>query len=273
MAADDIRAFAEAIGDASPIYHDEVAARAAGYLRIPAPPTFVTRFRVPFEEAGLDVRHTQVLHAEQEYTYARPLYDGDTVTVRHRIASVRQSGRGGMAIMTIEQLCDSTAGERIVTGKATVIVRDAPPGAAAPVGASSPAAKPRQPAGQPMPALTKHVTQAQIDAYATVSGDFNPIHVDPAAARAVGLNGTIAHGMLSMAFLGQCMTDWLAGAAPGGHLARLRVRFQAMVRPGDTLTCQGALAGREADQQRCELWSDNERGERVTTGDADARLV
>ena len=51
---------------------------------------------------------------------------------------------------------------------------------------------------------SKHVTQEQIDAYAEVSGDHNPIHIDPDAARAVGLDGTIAHGMLNMAFVGQC---------------------------------------------------------------------
>jgi acyl dehydratase len=50
---------------------------------------------------------------------------------------------------------------------------------------------------------------------------------------------------------------------------RLRVRFQAMVRPGDTLTCGGALGAEAGGQQRIELWINNQRGERVTTGDAD----
>ena len=86
------------------------------------------------------------------------------------------------------------------------------------------------------------MTQAQIDAYADVSGDHNPIHVNPEVARSVGLDGTIAHGMLSMAFAAQVLTDWLATRPDaGGWVLRLRVRFQAMVRPGDTLTCRGAL--------------------------------
>src|SRR5690348_8143576 len=103
IAAVDVRAFADAIGDASAIFREEAAATTAGYAHIPATPTFVTRFRVPFEEAGLDVQKTQVLHGEQEYTYTRPLYVGDALEVRHVIASIRQSGRGGMAIMTLEQ--------------------------------------------------------------------------------------------------------------------------------------------------------------------------
>src|SRR5215831_4440667 len=123
--AADIRRFAEAVGDSNPLFFDPVAAERAGFAAVPAMPTFVTRFRVSFAEAGLDPEHSQVLHAEQEYEYTRPLYAGDTLVVRHRVASLRQSGRGGMAIMTLEQLGDTLDGARVVTGRATVIVRDA----------------------------------------------------------------------------------------------------------------------------------------------------
>jgi acyl dehydratase len=274
VAADDVRAFADAIGDGSAVYRDEAAARAAGFAHIPAPPTFVTRYRVSFEEAGLDVQRSQVLHGEQEYAFTRPLLVGDSLVVRHRTASVRQSSRGGMAIMTLEQLGDTAQGERVVTGKATVIVRDAPPeGAAASAAAGTPKARPAEPEGQPIPSLTKRVTQEQIDAYAEVSGDHNPIHVNPEVARAVGLDGTIAHGMLSMAFLGQLVTDWVAQQPAGNWLARLRVRFQAMVRPGDTLTCKGVLGAREGERQHLDIWIENQQGERVITGDADAVLA
>lgn len=276
IAAADIAAFAAAVGDPNPIYQDESAARRTGYAGIPAQPTFVTRFRVPFGQTGLDPTRSQVLHGEQEYAYTRPLVAGDTLTVRHRIASIRQSGRGNMSIMTIEQLGDATDGERVVTGSSTAIVRDVTPEEAAAAAASASAAKPRtaqEPEGERIPPLSKTVTQPQIDAYAEVSGDHNPIHVNPAAARAVGLDGTIAHGMLSMAFLGQLLTDWLSTQpVPGGWVSRLRVRFQGMVRPGDTVTCQGALGEREGARQRLAVWMDNQRGERVVTGDADVTL-
>src|SRR6185437_786700 len=140
-----------------------------------------------------------------------------------------------MALMTIEQLCDAATGERAITGKALLVVRDIVPGeTAAPAPAASRPAKERE--GEPISALTKTVTQAQIDAYANISGDHNPIHINPDVARSVGLDGTIAHGMLSMAFAGQALTDWLTAEQGRGRLGRLRVRFQAMVRPGDTLT-------------------------------------
>ncbi len=271
ISATAVQQFADAIADSSPIYRDLDAARAAGYTTIPAPPTFVTHFIVSFAEAGLDTERSQVLHGEQEYVYERPIGVGDAVTVRHRIASIRQSR--GMALMTIEQLCDTAAGERAVTGKATIIVRDIVPGeTAATAPAASKPAKERE--GEPLPALTKTVTQAQIDAYADVSNDHNPIHVNPDVARSVGLDGTIAHGMLSMAFAGQVLTDWLTATPDHGRLGRLRVRFQAMVRPGDTLTCRGILRATEQDKPRqADVWIENQRGERVLKGDADITVA
>ena len=270
-----IAQFADAVGDANPVFRDREAAQRAGYRDIPMVPTFVTRFRVPFHEAGLDPEHSQVLHGEQEYSYTRPLYAGETLTVRHKIAALRQSSSGGMAILTLEQLGDG-ASDRVVTGRAVVLVREGAPDASALAGAAaagSPKSRPAEPQGEAIPPLRKTVTQPQIDAYAEVSGDHNPIHINAEAARAVGLDGTIAHGMLSMAFLGQTLTDWIASAGlRGAWVARLRVRFQAMVRPGDTLMCRGVLGAREGDRQRVDLWIDNERGERVITGDADVAL-
>jgi acyl dehydratase len=275
IATEDIGRFADAIGDNNPLFRDAAAAERTGFPGVPVPPTFVTRFRVSFADAGLDPTRSQVLHGGQEYEYARPVCAGETLSVRHRVASIRQSGRGDMAVMTLEQLGDAGDGTRVATGRATVIVRDGAPSAGAAAGAAAGGATkglPKAPAGEQIPSLTKHVTQVQIDAYADVSGDHNPIHIDPQAARAVGLDGTIAHGMLSMAFLGQLLTDWLTATHPGGWVARLRVRFQGMVRPGDMLTCRGALGERTGDRQRLSVWIDNQHGERVVTGDADVAL-
>jgi acyl dehydratase len=271
--AEDIRQFADAIGDPNALFRDPERARAAGFPAPLAPPTFVTRFRVPMAEWRLDPMRMQVLHGEQEYEYTRPLHAGDEVQVWHRLASLRQSSRGdGMAVLVVETHGQAPAGEHLFTGRATVIVRESLPGAAAAERPRSPrpsAAVEGESIGSP---LTKRVTQAQIDAYADASGDHNPIHLDEAVARSVGLDGTIAHGMLSMAFLGQVATDWLAGRSQaGGWLARLRVRFHAMVRPGDTLACQGAVGlGAQSGRQGLQLWAENQHGERVTVGDADA---
>jgi acyl dehydratase len=275
--ADDVRQFASAIGDASPLFHDDDQARAHGFPAMLAPPTFVTRARVSLGALGVDPERSQVLHAEQEYTYTRPLHVGDQVVAWHRVASLRHSSRGGgMAVMTIEMPGQSPDGTPLFTGRATVIVREGAPGAAGVAGErpQRASAAGAAHAGQPIGPLVKHVTQAQIDAYAAASGDHNPIHTNPAVARSVGLEGTIAHGMLSMAFLGQLVTDWLAARpARGGWLALLRVRFQAMVRPEDTLTCRGALAPEATGKrQSLHVWAENQHGERVTSGEAEVAL-
>ena len=66
--------------------------------------------------------------------------------------------------------------------------------------------------GQLLPPLVKDpVTKVQLVKYAGASGDFNLIHTDDETARRVGLEGVIAHGMLSMGSLGQYVAG-LAGA-------------------------------------------------------------
>src|SRR5439155_1044546 len=57
--------------------------------------------------------------------------------------------------------------------------------------------------GDEVTPLQRRVTQAEIDAYAEASGDHNPIHVDADFARAVGLPGTIAHGLLELGILAE----------------------------------------------------------------------
>lgn len=83
-------------------------------------------------------------------------------------------------------------------------------------------------------AVVKLLTQEQIQRYADATGDHNPIHVDEAFARSTPLGGTVAHGMLVLAAIAEMMAAafgeaWLTGG-------KLRVRFRAPARPGDTIT-------------------------------------
>jgi 3-hydroxybutyryl-CoA dehydratase len=127
-------------------------------------------------------------------------------------------------------------------------------------------------AGRELPALSKPLTQETIDGYARASGDFNPIHVDPAFAASTPFGGTIAHGMLLLAYLSEMMTaafgrGWLAGG-------RLKVRFKGVARPGDTLEVHGRVARVQDDGRRLFVAVEcvNQAGDVLVIGDAEVRL-
>jgi acyl dehydratase len=126
--------------------------------------------------------------------------------------------------------------------------------------------------GAELTALSRTVTQEQISAYAEASGDHNPIHVDADFARAVGLPGTIAHGLLTMGILAEAVSNWAGGT---DRLASLNVRFSKPLLPGDTLTCTGRVTEIDNDQGLATLELDavSDRGDRVlTNGRATVRL-
>jgi len=128
--------------------------------------------------------------------------------------------------------------------------------------------------GSVLPDLRKPpITKVQLVKYAGASGDYNLIHTDDETARTVGLDGVIAHGMLSMAFLGEYLC-WLAGPE---SVRRLSVRFVEMVRPGDTLTCRGrvkeATAVNTGRRLQLEVWAENQRAVRVTIGEAEVEIT
>lgn len=126
-------------------------------------------------------------------------------------------------------------------------------------------------AGDALPELVKEpVARIQLVKYAGASGDFNPIHFDDGAARARGLGGVIAHGMLSMGFLGQ----FVEGAFGAGATRRLEVNFRGMVRLGDVVTCRGRVREVREGGGRplavCEVEAVNQEGAVVTQGVAEA---
>ncbi len=87
--------------------------------------------------------------------------------------------------------------------------------------------------------VTRTLTQTRIDAYADASGDHNPIHIDPQFASATPFGGTIAHGMLVLALIGEMMLA--AHGDAWSERGRLKVRFKAPTRPGDAVTASATL--------------------------------
>jgi len=82
------------------------------------------------------------------------------------------------------------------------------------------------------------IDRVQLAKYAAASGDFNPLHLDDDFARKAGFDGVIAHGMLNMGLLLQYLNT-LSGST--AELSRVKVRFSAMSKPGDVITCSGKV--------------------------------
>jgi acyl dehydratase len=116
------------------------------------------------------------------------------------------------------------------------------------------------------------ITRTQLALFAGASGDHNPIHLDDEEARKGGLPGVIAHGMLSMAFLG----DLLCEMVPPDRIVSFDARFVSMAFPGDTITCRAEQIGlAEADGGRIadlKLTAANQNGQAVAEGSAKVRL-
>jgi len=123
--------------------------------------------------------------------------------------------------------------------------------------------------GDELPALAlPPVTRATLALYAGASGDHNPIHTDIDFARAAGMPDVVAHGMLSMAWLGRLLTNW----APQRDLREFSVRFSAMTQLGERIVCTGRVTEKlERDGERLvrvAVATANEAGEVKVSGDA-----
>ena len=94
-------------------------------------------------------------------------------------------------------------------------------------------------AGTPLPCRSKKITQEQLNCYSRVSGDQNPLHLDPDFAATTQFGGIIAHGMLTLALVAEMLVaafgkSWLE---TGG----LKVRFKGAAYVGETLETWGRV--------------------------------
>ncbi len=124
--------------------------------------------------------------------------------------------------------------------------------------------------GDALPTLTRRIVQERIDEYAEASGDRNPIHIDPAFAKKTALGGTVAHGMLVLAYVSELMTavfreSWTRGG-------RLTARFKRAAYPGDTVTVTGTVTKAVGNRVTCDVQVRNQKNEPVILCEAAAEV-
>jgi len=123
--------------------------------------------------------------------------------------------------------------------------------------------------GDAIPTLTTNpITRTTLALYCGGSGDHNPLHVDTDFAKRAGLPEVIAHGMLSMAYLGRAVTNWV----PLDRVRGYSVRFAAMTQVHDIVTCSGRIVEKlvvEGENRvRLELEARTQNGTTTLLGEA-----
>jgi 3-hydroxybutyryl-CoA dehydratase len=118
--------------------------------------------------------------------------------------------------------------------------------------------------------FAKTVAEADVVAFAGVSGDFNPVHINEPFARATMFKGRIAHGMLSAAFISTVFGTRLPG--PGCIYISQNLRFKAPVRIGDTVTARVELTELNPEKKRASFKTTCSVGDTVVL-DGEATLM
>jgi 3-hydroxybutyryl-CoA dehydratase len=81
--------------------------------------------------------------------------------------------------------------------------------------------------------VSKTITETDINDFARVTGDFNPVHLDQAYAEKTFFKGRIAHGLFSVGLISTILGNILPGH--GTIYLSQEVKFLAPVRIGDTI--------------------------------------
>jgi 3-hydroxybutyryl-CoA dehydratase len=117
---------------------------------------------------------------------------------------------------------------------------------------------------------TFSVDDARIRAFADVSGDHNPVHLDAAYAAGTRFGGRVAHGMLTAAFFSSVIANDLPG--PGTIYLGQTLRFTAPVRPGDDVRCEVVVTALDAGRGRATLATRAYVGDTLVA-DGEARVL
>jgi len=108
------------------------------------------------------------------------------------------------------------------------------------------------------------ISRTTLALFAGASGDHNPMHVDIDVAKSAGLDDVFAHGMLSMAYLGRLLTNWVDPQA----IRSYRVRFASITPVHGKPTATGKVVAIENGLATLELTVALDDGTVTLTGDA-----
>lgn len=231
-----------------------------------------------------------------EWTLPRPLRVGEGLTVTGALASVHErfSSRFGhtLVLRTVSTFRDRAGAVVAQAGRGFIRYRPPRPDALTgeplrdlrdddrgpPSGNSVERHAPQQaeglPAeGEPLPPLALRPTLGQVIRYCGLTWNFVPLFYDLEEARAAGLPGTIVPGPLKLALLTRYVALWAGGR---GEVQAVRAAHRRPDLTGMPVTLHGAVSQVEragdAHTVDCQIWIENQAGERSVIGSASVRF-
>ncbi len=203
-------------------------------------PTFgvVPALRMVFEMAkkgetapGLNYGFDRILHGEQYTEVKRPLPPHAKLTHKAKVKDIFDKGKGAVVVTAITSYDE--AGNELVYNELTTFVR----GAGGWGGERGPTVEKNVvPDRKPDAVVTEKISEGQALLY-RLSGDINPLHVDPAFAKAFGFTKPILHGLCTFGYAARHVIKEMAGNDPR-YFKSIQVRFSDSVFPGETLVTE-----------------------------------
>jgi hypothetical protein len=121
--------FAKAIAETDPVYSNLAAAKAAGHPSIPLMPTFIFCLEQGrpdgyklIQDMGVDI--SRILHGEQQFSFHKPVYAGDTLTFKTKITDIYDKKGGALEFFVRSTTVTNQNGDHIADSRGTVVVRN-----------------------------------------------------------------------------------------------------------------------------------------------------
>ncbi|MGH3659574.1 MAG: MaoC/PaaZ C-terminal domain-containing protein, partial [Micromonosporaceae bacterium] len=176
-----------------------------------------------------DIDFSKLVHAEQGFELHRPLPAAGKVRTTSKVTGMYDKGSGAL-IVTEGTAVDPATGEKVITTYSSAFVR----GEGGFGGDRGPKSDWARPDRAPDHKVTYATRPEQALVY-RLSGDRNPLHVDPKFAGRGGFDRPILHGLCTYGVTGRALLHTLAGSDPA-RFAAMSGRFSSPVWPGESLT-------------------------------------
>jgi acyl dehydratase len=184
------------------------------------------------QEPQYGVDWKRVLHGEQSLEILRPLpVEGELSSMLEVDEIYDKGAEKGALLSSTRRLFDASSGAQLATLRQTSFLRGDGGFGGKRDGAPRPHTLPSGRAPDHVVQIPTRIDQALIY---RLSGDYNPLHVDPKVAAAAGFDRPILHGLCSYGIVGRAVLRALCAGRPEA-LRRMDVRFSSPVFPGETL--------------------------------------